>query len=73
MPQIAVAIEAPMFDGHGALMMAAIVSAPLKCTTFGVPNALIARKSARVRELARSAMAMNCNPTSAPLDDPMIS
>ncbi len=51
-------------------MIAERAKAALKLTTIGVPKALMASESTRLRALPTNAMMTNCRPTSAPADDP---
>ena len=57
---------------HGALRSDAVSSARQKCTTVGVPNALIVSFEPRGRTSFTSAMTTNCNPVSAAADEPTI-
>ena len=59
MPHRASATEVPNSEGQGAHMMVEAVSAPPKCTAFGVPKALIDSSLASHRVLAISAMTTN--------------
>jgi len=53
-------------------MSAETSSAPPRCTTVGVPNALIVPELVRVRLSLISAITTNCSPISAAADEPMI-
>ena len=69
---MASATDAETSERHGALMMAAISKAPVKCTTVGVANALTDSGGGRLRILATSVTTRNWMPTSAAPEDPMM-
>lgn len=68
--QMTGATEVANTERHGAVMIAEISNAPVRCTTVDVPNALSASAVGRRRRLAMSVMTTNCIPISAAPDDP---